>query len=87
MTTYSPSFSESFDRELRFRFKRDRATYDRIIKKVKEILDNPSIGKPLEHDLFGKRRVHIGHFVLTYKINEQKRTIIFDGFEHHDVAY
>ena len=39
-------------------------------------------GIPVILDLVGKRRSHIGHFVLSYKINEQNRTVIFVGFEH-----
>ena len=84
---YEPVFSDGFDKELRWRKKKDRGTYNRLMKKMQEILDNPELGKPLEHDLFGKRRVHVGHFVLSYKINEKEHTVIFDGFEHHDRAY
>lgn len=81
---YKPDFTDECREELSWRKKKDRANYNRIMKKISEILETPDIGKPLTHDLFGKRRVHIGHFVLSYKIIEDKRIVLFDGFEHHE---
>ena len=82
---YEPIFTEDFRNELAWRKKKDRTTYNRIMKKLAEILDNPEIGKPLGNVLSGKRRVHVGHFVISYEI--QGNTVTLDGFEHHDDAY
>ncbi|MBT9160783.1 MAG: type II toxin-antitoxin system RelE family toxin [Dehalococcoidia bacterium] len=51
------------------------------------IVENPYSGKPLRRVLRGKRRVHIGHFVLLYGIKEKERKIIFLEFAHHDEVY
>ncbi len=56
--------------------------------KIEEILENPGRYKSLRYDLAGIRRVHIlEHFVLTYEINEEKKTVVFLFYGHHDEAY
>ncbi|MBU2634124.1 MAG: type II toxin-antitoxin system RelE/ParE family toxin [Nanoarchaeota archaeon] len=57
-------------------------------KKMKEILENPYHYKPLKYNFSGERRVHImKSFILKYKIDEERKTIIFLFFGHHDNAY
>ena len=67
--------------------KKDKSVYNAIIKKALQIADNPYLSKPLHGKLKGKRRVHIGHFVLIYGINEKEHRVIFLDFTHHDEAY
>jgi len=45
------------------------------------------MGKPLRNVLKGKRRVHIGSFVLFYSIDTKNEIVTFLEFEHHDKAY
>ena len=52
-----------------------------------QITENPYLGKPLHDKLKGKRRVHIGSFVLIYDVNEKEHKVIFLDFAHHDEAY
>jgi YafQ family addiction module toxin component len=57
-------------------------------RRMNEILQNPQHYKPLKYDLAGERRVHImKSFVLKFEINEQKQTVSFLFFGHHDEAY
>ena len=67
--------------------KSDPVTHSRILKKVNEIVVNPEIGKPLEHQHTQIRRVHIGHFVLIYEVDDSRNIITLVDFEHHDNAY
>jgi len=67
--------------------KKDNSLYLRIIHKIIEISKNPELGKPLRNVLKGKRRVHIGSFVLIYLIDKKNETVTFLEFEHHDKAY
>ncbi|MBW6518275.1 MAG: type II toxin-antitoxin system RelE/ParE family toxin [ANME-2 cluster archaeon] len=67
--------------------KKDNSLHQRIILKIIEIGNNPELGKPLRNVLKGKRRVHIGSFVLLYLIDKKKQTVVFLEFEHHDNAY
>ena len=57
----------------------------KIKKAVAKIKDNPLVGKPMRHIHKGKRRVHIGHYVLMYSIKGE--TIYLVSFQHHDKAY
>jgi addiction module RelE/StbE family toxin len=56
-------------------------------KKFSEIRENPHHYKPLSGSMHGERRVHIGSFVLTYEIDEARKTVIFVDFDHHDHVY
>ena len=67
--------------------KKDKIAYDRIIKQMLKLSKNPRFGKPLTFNLKGKRRIHIGHFVLIYQVDEINHKIIFLEFKHHDEAY
>ena len=67
--------------------KKDNSIYQRIIHKILEISKNPELGKPLRNVLRGKRRVHVGSFVLFYSIDKKNEIVTFLEFEHHDKAY
>jgi Cytotoxic translational repressor of toxin-antitoxin stability system len=67
--------------------KKDKTLYTRVINKIIELSLNPYAGKPLRSVLKGKWRVHIGPFVLIYRINEGHKAVTFLEFEHHDSAY
>lgn len=67
--------------------KKDKPIYQRVIRKIIEIGKNPELGKPLRNVLKGKRRVHVGSFVLFYSIDKKNEIVTFLEFEHHDKAY
>ncbi len=67
--------------------KKDYSLYQRIIHKIIEISKNPELGKPLRNVLKGKRRIHVGSFVLFYSIDKKNEIVTFLEFEHHDKAY
>ena len=68
----------------KFKYK-DLATFRRIRSKISEVRQNPLHYKPLKNDLKGRRRAHIGHFVLIFYL--QGNVIYFIDYEHHDKAY
>ncbi|HTR45490.1 MAG TPA: type II toxin-antitoxin system RelE/ParE family toxin [Thermodesulfovibrionales bacterium] len=84
---YSFEIKEGLEKSLRKLAGKDKRHYQTVVKKILQIAENPTIGKPLRNVLKGKRRVHIGHFVLVYEVNEEKKMISFLDFEHHDDAY
>jgi len=67
--------------------KKDRKRLEQINKKVREIRENPYLGKPMKKPLQGRRRVHIGGFVLFYSIDENRRVVKLLEYDHHDKAY
>ena len=66
---------------------KDKSLYQRVIHKIIEISKNPELGKPLRNVLKGKRRVHVGSFVLLYSIDKKNEIVTFLEFEHHDKTY
>lgn len=53
-----------------------------------QILSNPEHKyKTLRYDMGGINRVHIGSFVLVFRIDHIKKTIYFEDFDHHDKIY
>ncbi len=43
---YKPSIEESLERALKKLYKKDRKTYEAILKKIEEIVQNPSTTNP-----------------------------------------
>ena len=79
--------SEQLDRMFAKLFKRDKLQFEILSRKIKEILENPQIGKPLTANIAGQRRVHIRNFVLTYEILENERIVRLLDYDHHDNVY
>ena len=84
---YLISFSDNMSEQLARLYKRDRALYERIQKKVDDLKEHPNTGKPMESTLKGSWRVHVGHFILMYRIHEREKVVEFYKIEHHDKAY
>lgn len=82
---YEAIFSDEFKEQLKKLKKRDKAMYERIEKKIRNILTEPTHLKYLGNALKGEQRVHFGHFVLRFEIKENE--LYFITFKHHDSAY
>ncbi|MBC2701720.1 MAG: type II toxin-antitoxin system RelE/ParE family toxin [ANME-2 cluster archaeon] len=85
--TYKIIAHPRVQKELQKLFKRDKVRYSHVKKRLEILSDNPEIGKPLRNILKGKRRIHIGSFVIIYEFNKENNNIILLDFEHHDNAY
>jgi YafQ family addiction module toxin component len=84
---YNLVFSDAFTSLVKRIKKKDKKLYASIKRKVSEIVNNPNRYKNLRYDMSGLSRVHIGHFVLSFSINEETKTVTLEDFEHHDNAY
>ena len=85
--TYKIIAHPRVQKELQKLFKRDKVRYSHVKKRLEILSNNPEIGKPLRNILKGKRRIHIGSFVIIYEFNKENNSIILLDFEHHDNAY
>lgn len=65
----------------------DPQLYERLEKKMEEIVMNLEHYKPLENVLKGKRRAHIGHFVVIFSFDKSLGIVTFLEFDHHDNVY
>ena len=84
---YELEIREQLDRAFRKLAKKDAQQMDAIAKKIREIAEEPRSFKPLHFPLAAKRRVHIGSFVLIFSIDETRRTVVLEDYEHHDRVY
>ena len=82
---YKEDYTDEFIRRAKKLKKKNKTLMDQLDKKIDEILNNPEHYKPLKYDHKGKRRTHIGSFVVVFEIKEG--VVIFHSFKHHDFAY
>ncbi len=76
------------DRIFRKLAKRDPVQHEAIWKKVKQIREDPNHAPPLRAPMQFKRHVHImGSFVLVYSVDESRKTVILEEYDHHDRVY
>ena len=69
--------------------KKDKVMYERVLKKIEEIINSEDVEhyKNLRYDMKDRKRVHLGHFVLVFKYLKESDTISFVDFGHHDEVY
>jgi YafQ family addiction module toxin component len=81
--------SDVLKKKLMMLKRKDKTTYSSVEKKIYQIAscDNTTIErfKNLRGNLSNFKRVHIGSFVLIFRIEDD--TIIFEEFDHHDSIY
>ena len=85
---YLDLYSEEITKKLSKLKKKDLKNYEIARKKMDWILNNPEHRfKHLHYDMKGMQRIHVGHFVLVFIIDHNKKTVSFEDFEHHDNIY
>ena len=78
----------SLQKTLNILSKKDKKTYEVVMNKIEQIIQNPNHYKPLKYDFAGERRVHImKSFVLKFEIDENLKNVKFLFFGHHNEAY
>ncbi len=81
---YALEIRPSLDKILNKLFKKDKKRYEILMKKAEEIIQNPQHYKNLRAPLQHLKEVHIDtHFVLTFSVNENTKTVILEGYFHH----
>ena len=81
---YSPVFPKSFQDDVKD-IKKDKVLYERLWKKIAEIMENPEHYPIKRYNLKGKSAAHIGSYVVVFEI--KGNDVIFWRFKHHDFAY
>jgi len=85
---YSDKYSEEITRKLAKLKKKDPRHFEIVRKKMDWILENPEHRyKSLHYDMKDISRVHIGHFVLTFRMDHINKTVYFEDYDHHDKIY
>jgi len=63
---------------------KDQEVQKMVKNKIKKIIENPEIGKPMRNVRKGTREVYSGSFRLSYAYHKDKGTIEFLDFYHKD---
>ncbi len=82
---YEAVFSDEFKKQLGKLKKKNKTMFERVQKKIKQILLEPTHFKHLKNILKGEQRIHFGSFVLRFSVRENR--IYFITFKHHDFVY
>ena len=85
---YSLAIKPELDKKLSKLIKRNRKQYEIIMKKAAEIVLNPQHYKNLRAPLQHLKEVHIDrHFVLTFSVDENTKTVTLEDFVHHSEIF
>ena len=85
---YKDSYSKEIARKLSKLKKKDTKKFTIVLKKRDQILENPKARyKDLHYAMGGFKRVHLGHFVLVFRIDHKNKIITFEDYDHHDKIY
>ena len=75
-------YTDKFEKELK---KADSSVKEKVVKKIKKIINEPEIGKPLRYDLKGERTMYVKPFRIIYSYSNN--TIYFLRFKHRKEVY
>ena len=84
---YKLEIKPTADKAFKKLAKKDKEQYRRVDAKIQQILEDPYRFKPMRFPLDGCRRVHVGSFVILYKIDEHNSTVTILDYDHHDNIY
>ena len=85
---YSLEISPQLDKKLSKLVKKNRKQYEIIMNKIEEIVENPQHYKNLRKPLQHLKRIHIDKsFVMVFSVDENKKHIIIEYYDHHDNVY
>jgi mRNA-degrading endonuclease RelE of RelBE toxin-antitoxin system len=65
---FTPVSLYQFDKKFEKYTKKDTVLRERVIKKIKEIIENPEISVPKRHGLKGYRALHVAPFVIFMRL-------------------
>ena len=81
---YSLVLSRRFDRDFS---KLDKDVRDRVVEKLREISDDPRIGKPLRGKLRGLHSARVGDYRIVYQVFDEKRVVAAVTVGHRKAVY
>lgn len=85
---YALQIKQELDKKLEKVHKKNRKQFEMIMRKVDEIVQHPQHYKNLRAPLQHLKEVHIDtHFVLTFSVDENTKTVTLEDFDHHDKIF
>ena len=85
---YSLQIDEGLMKKLDKLRKKNRKQVEIILKNADEVVKDPHRYKNLRAPLNMWNRVHIDkHFVLVYSVDDSRKVVTLEDYNHHDVIY
>ena len=85
---YSLEIRPELDKKFSKLAKKNKKQFEIIKKKIKEIIKNPQHYKNLRKPLQNWKRVRIDKgFVLTFSVDEGKKIVTLEDYDHHNNIY
>lgn len=85
---YTLNIKDSLKKKLEKLGRKDPKQAEIIVKKSEEIVENPQHYKNLRRPLQFLKGVHIDkHFVLTFSVDENRKIVTLEDYDHHDNIY
>ncbi len=88
---FNYDLSEKLKTKIKALLKKNKPLAEQLYKKMKEVInrDRETIDfyKNLNAPIQEYKRVHVGSFVLLFKVEKEKNFILFYDFDHHDNIY
>ena len=85
---YDCELRESVEKFFHKLAKKNPKQLEMIRRKIEEIRLNPQHYKNLRRPLQHLKRVHIDRsFVLVFSVDESRKTVIIEDYDHHDNIY
>jgi len=85
---YSLEIRPKVDKKFSKLIKKNRKQYEIIMNKIEEVVKYPQHYKNLRKPLQHLKRVHIDKsFVLVFFVDENKKHITIEDYDHHDEIY
>jgi plasmid stabilization system protein ParE len=77
--------TQEFDDQFLRLTRKNKALELRLLKKIRQILDNPLMGEPKRHELKHARGSHVDPYVIVYVVRGGKITFLY--VDHHNFVY
>ncbi len=82
---YSLAVRPGSDKLLERMARKNPRRFEIFMRKLEEVAQDPHRYKNLRAPLQHWKRVHIEkHFVLTFSVDEEKKIVVLEDFDHHD---
>lgn len=63
---------------------KDNTVKEKVKKKIRKIIDNPEIGKPMRYNRKGTRELYVEPFRLSYYYSKDENVLVFLDLYHKD---
>ena len=85
--SFAVRLSQEADHNLERLAKADRTLFDRILRKIESLAENPKAGKPLVADHRGEFSLRVGSYRIVYEVQNNVRTVFILTVKHRKHVY